>query len=232
MNYKHIIFDLDHTLWDYETAARQTLGAIFLELELSQITTNLNVESFLKLFFEINKELWQAYNLGIITSDELRETRFKKIFQQVNIEISDELNQKIYQTYSQSGPKQPYLMDGALEVLEYLQNHYMLHILTNGFYENQIIKLESSNIKHFFEHIITPEKSGYKKPHPQAFHFTLEQIGTDEKSCLMIGDNLDTDIKGAKEIGLDHVFFNDKKMKHQSEVQREINHLIELKEFL
>jgi len=124
------------------------------------------------------------------------------------------------------------LIEGTKEVLDYLQNKYILHIITNGFEEVQSIKLASSGIDHYFEELITSERAGAKKPYPAIYKFALKTTGDLLEESIMIGDNLKTDIQGAIDYNMDQVYYNPDNRHQNSKVIHEINSLIELVEIL
>ena len=103
-----------------------------------------------------------------------------------------------------------------------------MHIITNGFEEVQFIKLEKSNLAQYFEEVITSENAGQKKPHPTIFDFALNLTGAKKEESLMIGDNLEADILGAQQFGIDQVYFNPEKASHQVSVTHEISDLKQL----
>ena len=98
------------------------------------------------------------------------------------------------------------LFDGAIDVLEYLHPKYKLHIITNGFEEVQHRKMDSSFISKYFTNIITSERVGVKKPNPAIFNFAMEISGAKSDESIMIGDNFEADILGAKSVGMETVF--------------------------
>jgi putative hydrolase of the HAD superfamily len=117
-------------------------------------------------------------------------------------------------------------------VLDYLSDQYALHIITNGFADVQMVKLKSANIASYFDQIVTSEKAGCHKPDKRIFEFTLNKIKSQPKECIMIGDSLDSDIKGAKNAQLDHIFYNYENVDHQENPMHEIKCLSELKSLL
>lgn len=123
------------------------------------------------------------------------------------------------------------MFDGAIEVLEYLQPNYHLHIITNGFHFVQDKKLKNSNIEHFFKTITNSEMAGVKKPHPNIFEFALSLAKANKEESLMIGDSWEADIEGALDFGIDAIFFNAENTSHKNGVV-EVNHLLELKKIL
>lgn len=225
--YKHIIFDLDHTLWDFERNSSSALGEIYQELELLERGIP-KFEPFFELYKKINEECWADYRVGKLEKSVLRTIRFEKTLS--NFGIHDRsLTEAICESYLHKSPRKPHLIEGTIELLDYLQNKYELHILTNGFAEIQDVKMQYSGLNKYFTHIIASENAGAKKPHSQAFKYALEKIGSNIKDCIMIGDNLETDIGGAQKIGMDTIYFNrNGEFKREAESTFQIFHLSEI----
>ena len=99
-------------------------------------------------------------------------------------------------------------MDGAKDVLFNLSLRYKLHIITNGFKEVQYVKLKESGIYNFFDKIIVSEDVGVLKPNKKIFSFAINKSGAKIENSLMIGDDIISDIRGAREFGIDQVYFN------------------------
>lgn len=226
-NYQCVLFDLDHTLWDYDANCREALIDLHNEYELGKRSDH-TFEEFHQVFISINNELWDQYDRGLIHRDVIRNERFHRILQGVNIRDYN-LSLELSQQYILQSPKKKNLIPNAIPMLDYLKGNYTLMIITNGFDEIQSTKLSSSGIGHYFKHVITSEKAGCKKPAREIFDYALTQEGFGPKEAIMIGDNLLTDIRGAKNAGVDEVFFNPNRMAHQEEILHEIADLAELK---
>lgn len=223
---KCIFFDLDHTLWDYEKNSRETLLELFNTHSLLERGV-IDFESFHREFRRVNAALWELYDQGKIGSEVIREERFKQIleaFQAYNRKLSDELSHE----YLYSCPRKGNLMPHAIDTLQYLTSRYRLSVITNGFEEIQNTKLNSGNLHQFFDHIVTSQKAGHKKPAPEIFEFTLNMNGVAAHEAVMIGDNLIADIGGARKAAIAHVFYNPDEMKHSEDVTVEISSLKEL----
>ena len=204
-NKKHIFFDLDHTLWDYETSSEETLRELWNQYELNDQGIPLN--NFLNKFSEVNGQLWDRFHAGEIDKDVIRKDRFPTIFAELsgnNNMSSDD----IQNDYIHVCPTKPYLIEGALELLESLVGRYELHIITNGFEEIQSVKLTSGRISHFFDQIITSGMAGSQKPEPEIFDYSLAKANATKNESVMIGDNPISDIHGAYLSGIDQVFYN------------------------
>ncbi|NVJ89202.1 MAG: noncanonical pyrimidine nucleotidase, YjjG family [Flavobacteriaceae bacterium] len=203
MDIKHVFFDLDHTLWDFEKNSDLTFNKIFQEQKITIDTT-----SFLRVYKPINREFWKLYREEKISKADLRYQRLKTAFDKINYTISDDVIHQIALDYIAYLPEYSHLFDGTFEVLDYLQDKYQLHIITNGFEEVQTKKLTSSNIIHYFDKIITSESVGVKKPNVKVFHYALETSGAKSSQSIMIGDSIEADILGAINSGMHAIHCN------------------------
>ncbi|WP_375579213.1 YjjG family noncanonical pyrimidine nucleotidase [Marivirga tractuosa] len=225
--YKHIFFDLDHTLWDYEKNSNEALGELFLKYQLKNLGVNDSIE-FNICFDRINRSLWNDYNKNKISRDGIREQRFLRILKEFEIDDID-LSNKLSTEYLMLCPTKPHLMPYTFEVLDYLKDNYQLHILTNGFKDVQRIKLENSRLHPYFSTVVTSDTAGYKKPMSSIFKYAIDKAEARKNESIMIGDNLQTDIMGARNFGMDTIYFNPKKEQHKSSVTHEIDCLSQLK---
>ncbi|MBP6385530.1 MAG: YjjG family noncanonical pyrimidine nucleotidase [Pseudarcicella sp.] len=230
--YKHIFFDLDHTLWDHTLNSRIALEEAYLKFNLFEIGIP-SPEIFCTQFNKVNYSLWSEYEKGLITQKELRDRRFVKLFEFIKTQAFDQYDE-LSDFYIQTSTQKPHLLPNTKAILEYLKPKYQLHIITNGFIEIQQIKLKNSEIHHYFKEIITSEHSGFKKPHPQMFSFALDLVNANASDCIMIGDTFETDVMGAEASGVDAIFYNsENRDQTKTEIPfLEINDLIELKNIL
>lgn len=226
MKYKCIFFDLDHTLWDYESNSRDTLLELFNHHQLKEYGIA-EFEAFLLVFKKVNQELWLLYDHGKIDSAVIRKERFRKILLEFDITNND-LALNLSQEYMTESPKKGKLMPGAHETLQHLAASYSLSVVTNGFADVQHTKLASGKLTDFFDHVVTSERAGFKKPAREIFDYTLVANGISSKDAIMIGDNLLTDIAGARNARVDSVFFNPEGIEHSAKVKHEISNLKEL----
>jgi YjjG family noncanonical pyrimidine nucleotidase len=228
--YTTIFFDLDHTLWDYETNSKETLWELFHEHQLKDRGMP-TFDVFHKTFNQVNEELWSLYDRGLIDSETIRQQRFQKILDPFEMN-HPQLVEILSYEYLHNCPQKGALIPHAIEVLDYLQERYALSLITNGFEEIQTMKLKSGNITSYFDHVITSQKAGFKKPSREIFDFALSLHGSHAHESVMIGDNLLTDIAGAKNASVDTVFFNPAKKQHEEMVTHEIASLQELQTIL
>ncbi len=226
MNIKHIFFDLDHTLWDFEINSAKTFEFIF-----DQSKIDVKLTDFLSHYIPINHKYWKLYREEKISKPKLRYGRLKEAFDGLKYTISDDMIHHLSEIYIDNLSNYNTLFEGTIDVLKYLLPKYELHIITNGFEEVQLKKLKKSEILHFFDKVITSESVGVKKPNPVIFNHALKVANAEPKKSMMIGDNLEADILGAQQIGMQTIFFNI----HNEPVNNNtisINNLIEIKQYL
>lgn len=226
--YQHLFFDLDRTLWDFETNSRQALREIF---DHHGLTTQLPFSEFISSYEAINDRLWSDYSKGKIEKEELRWRRFELALKEFN--VSDiNLCKAIADDYVEISPLKTALIPYTIEILDYLGTKYQLHVITNGFNEAQFKKIKNSGLEKYFGHIVTSEIAGCKKPHPAIFHYSMQLTKAEKRNSVMIGDNLEADIDGAIQAGIDSVYFNPKRVDHKYEPTYEIACLSELMKLL
>jgi len=229
--YAHIFFDLDNTLWDFDRNSAETLHELYEKYKLADLGIK-TPEHFIVKYQERNAMMWEQYRLGKIDKDTLRNKRFEFTFWDMGIEAVEYISMQLSNDYVTAAPKRNHLFPDAYDVLEYLDQKYALHIITNGFHEAQFIKLDGTGIRKFFKNIIISEHVGFKKPDVNIFYYALESAKAKPEECIMIGDGLEVDVLGALKAGWDAVYFNPKKSVHTEIITHEIEKLIELKEIL
>lgn len=228
--YKHILFDLDHTLWDFEKNATETLCELYENFQLTSLGS-FSVQEFCQTFHRINHHLWALHQQGDYEQSKLRSDRFKKIFSELGV-AETLVPHSIQDEYLRICPSKPHVFPFTHDILSYLKERYQLHIVTNGFSDVQHIKLKSAALTNYFTHIVTSDGANFRKPEPAIFRHVLELIGANASECIMIGDNLLTDIAGAQNADIDCVYFNPKEVPHKASTTYEIYCLSELKGIL
>lgn len=206
-NIRHIFFDLDHTLWDFETNIDITLREMYIRYGLEKHITS--PEVFIAEYHKQNQRYWELYIDGKIKKAHLRTVRYQKTLEAFGIK-NKRMAIQMGEDYIRLSPLQKALFPHTIEVLEYLQSKYTLHIITNGFEEIQTVKIRSSAIDHFFANLITSEKAGALKPHRKIFDYSIKLVNAKPDECLMVGDEPEKDVKGAINAGMHAVYFNPK----------------------
>lgn len=224
--YKHLFFDLDNTLWDFERNSTEALTELYHKYSLQKLGVS-SLEVFLEKYKERNAMMWDEYRLGKIDKATLRDKRFQLTFWDMGLDAETAPNE-LPDEYLRISPRKTHLFPHAHETLSYLCSKYTLHIITNGFVEAQEIKLQASDLEKYFAEIIISEHTGYKKPDINIFNYSMQKAGASADECVMIGDGLDVDIAGARNAGWDTVYFNPFEIPHTDSVTFEIKSLDEL----
>lgn len=202
--YTHIFFDLDNTLWDFRknsyVALEETFKNFFREND------KIKFIEFFEVFSQFNHALWKEYRNQRIQKNELVWLRFQKTFDKLNIEGFDA--REINKMYFEKMPYQELLVEGALDILGYLKNRrYRMSIISNGFREVQFKKLENTGILKYFDKVFLSEDLKTPKPAIEIFEYAIKSVNAKKSKSIMVGDDWETDITGAVNVGIDAVYF-------------------------
>jgi putative hydrolase of the HAD superfamily len=223
---KHLFFDLDHTIWDFDKNAEETLLELYQHYKLQELGLS-SAQEFILNYTVNNHALWADYHLGKITKELLRAERFKRTFIQMG--ITPELIPHAFEDdYVRISPTKTNLFEGAKKVLDYLRSRYELHIISNGFKETTLTKMSGSGLNPYFKNVIISEDVGVNKPDKAVFQYALDKAEAKIQESIMIGDSLEADIYGAQNFGMQAIFFNPLKKEKPADVPWEIYHLEEL----
>jgi putative hydrolase of the HAD superfamily len=227
--YSHLFFDLDRTLWDFDSNSFETLKEIYAKYDIGNII-NAGCDDFYKSFLTYNYNLWNDFKSGKIIKSTIRFKRFYLTLKAFGIE-SNKLSKLMSDDFIALSPIKNILLPGTHDVLDYLMNKYSLHIITNGFKDIQLVKLKNSDLLRYFDKVIISEVVGVHKPDKKIFRKALQLAKAKKPESIMIGDDLTADIIGAKNFGIDQVYFNPAKIIHHEVVTHEISNLKELMGF-
>lgn len=229
--YKHIFFDLDHTLWDFETNSQETLAEIFEEFSLKTEGVP-DFSNFHETYSIHNDRFWERFRKGYISREDLRWKRMWHTLLDFNIS-NTKLAIAISIRYLEILPTKKHLFPDSIEILDYLKaKNYPIHLITNGFEQTQRLKMEHSGITNYFGHVVTSESACCLKPGRAIFDFALQKAQCLPAEGLMIGDTLEVDIVGARNAGMDQAYYNPAKPANGQKPTYIINSLSELKEIL
>lgn len=231
MVYKHLFFDLDHTLWDFEKNSAECLADIYNVFKFKELNIS-NLGAFQQEFSIVNRHHWSLLEQNLITHEELRQRRFQETLENLGAKIEPTFGLEINEYFLELLPKKAHLIEGTIELLEYLLPNYELHIISNGWQDIQVNKMKSSEIHHYFGEIITNELAGTRKPNRRIFDYAVEVTNANLSESLMIGDNYEADILGAINASMDTVFYNPDNIPTSEKPTFEIKQLIELKKIL
>lgn len=205
MRYTTVFFDLDDTLVDTIKNNREALFDIYEEYNFKKYFSEF--DDFYIKFQEINLNLWDLYAHNRITKETLKAERFiqtLKDFKVLSITESLQINDRFLEM---TGTKKN-VIEGAKDILDYLCPKYKIFILSNGFREVQYKKIENADLKPYFEKIILSDHVGKNKPHPLIFEYAMNEANVTNRDCIMIGDNINTDIMGARNCKIEQIWYN------------------------
>ncbi len=207
MAYKDLFFDLDHTLWDFETNSKETIQELYNTHRLADLGI-IDFDGFYATYSAHNHRLWDRYTKGFIKQEELR---WKRVYLSLlDFKVANEpLAKEMSQAYLEILPNKKHLFPYTIEILEYLkQKDYKMHLITNGFESVQFKKIKNSGLADYFIEVITSEASNSLKPQKEIFEYALKNANASVEKSIMIGDNEFADIQGGINMGMDTVFVN------------------------
>ena len=234
MTYTDLFIDFDDTLYDTHGNANLALHELYEHFGLDRYFDN--EQGFTEPYWLANIQLWTQYSRGEITRDYLIVERFRRpLSVGMGEGVTKEFCLEVSDWFLESCADKPGVIDGAHELLEHLRRKgYRMHMTSNGFHEVQYRKLKASATLEYFQTVILSEDAGVNKPDRRFFDYAFKVSGARPESTLMIGDNFVTDIKGAKDAGLDVMFFNQHPDEFQAPepVNYEVHHLTEITKIL
>lgn len=228
--YTHIFFDLDRTIWDFDASTMDSFNRMYHKYQLKERGVP-SLDEFKKRYDVHNDHLWNLYRKGEMLKEVLSVQRFEMTLADFGV-VNHEIASGMSKDHIQLDPRKAFLMPFAIESLEYLSHKYRLHLLSNGFKEVQEQKYSIARLDRFFDTVTTSEEAGIKKPEPGIFKYALQKAGCTVGESLMVGDDLEVDIKGAGNVGMDQVYYNTNGDEHDAEVTYEICSLKELQKIL
>lgn len=213
--YTHIFFDLDNTLWDFETNSR---NAMLVAFEYFKLSPKVDFNHFYEVYAKHNHLLWELYRKNEIAKKELTQRRFQLTFNELSIIGIDAGLMNSH--YLDVMPEQKQLNAGAIELLHYLKKRtYEISIITNGFKEVQHKKIETSGLKPFITKVYISEEIKITKPNRGIFEYAIKSSNARKSQSLMIGDDWEVDILGAAGFGMDAVFLTNDNTNKITEVE-------------
>jgi YjjG family noncanonical pyrimidine nucleotidase len=205
---KAVFIDVDDTLLDFERACEEALKAGFEKFSIGPYR-----DTVVKTFLEITAELWKKLEKEEITYELLLKERFKSIFEKLGIDFDGLIFENFFRAFLFESAIE---VDGAREMLDYLDGKYILCAASNGPHDQQINRLKNAGMLGYFSHCFISESIGASKPSSDFFSYAIKSLneGRSEKilprEIMMIGDSLSSDMAGARSSGLISCFYDRK----------------------
>ena len=227
MKYKVILFDADETLFDFKKSEKEAFKNTMIEFGIDY-----DENYHFHIYREINTAIWRELEDGLITMEKLKVERFKRLFDKLDMNFD---KNEFADSYIRYLGNSSFLLDGAIELIEDLSDKYILSIVTNGFMNVQEKRIKKSVIAKYFKDIVISEEIGILKPNPEIFEYAINKLGDFSKNeILMVGDSLNSDIKGGINCNIDTCWFNPNKLENTTELRPtfEVSNYKELRDLL
>lgn len=211
MNYKTLLFDVDDTLLDFQATEKQALQKLF---QAQGVTLTTEIEQAYK---RMNHGLWQAFERGERTRDQVTNERFGLFFGTLGLSVDSLAVEKQYRSFLDEGH---HLLGNSYQIIADLSQKANLYVVTNGVSKTQYRRLTDAKLLPFFKDIFVSEDTGYQKPMPEYFAYVFDRIPhLDKKETVIIGDSLTSDIQGGLISGIDTVWLNSKGERESEKIQ-------------
>ena len=198
--YKYILLDADDTLFDFKASEQ---ASIIKTAEEFGFTVTIDDVA---LYSKINKSVWEAFEEGRYSREELQTLRFQKWFESINLAVDNSL---FNISYKENLADSSILIKGALEFVKQLSKFSTLYIVTNGLSVTQRKRFANSPIAEYIKKIYISEEIGYAKPDKRYFDYIFKDLGICDKSQVLIfGDSLTSDMQGGKKAGITTCRYN------------------------
>jgi 2-haloacid dehalogenase/putative hydrolase of the HAD superfamily len=223
---KAVFFDIDNTLLDFDKCAVYAIEQAFNDCGLKFDN------SYSEVFFKINKGLWLDIEKKVITFEQLQKIRFNKVFEALNISYDGTITEARFRYHLKDAH---FVVDGAVELVEYLAQKYDLYVASNAVYFQQLRRLENAGMLKYFKQVFVSENIGFSKPTKEFFSKCFEKVeNASAEQTVMIGDSLTADILGATNFGMKSIWFNIEKKSVPDNVTADyiVSELLQIKKIL
>ena len=205
---KWVFFDLDDTLYDFAACSLVALRNLY---DANPIIKRgfADFNSFSNAYHAVNSELWRQYNAGIVSREYLKRERFERLLRPLMChKEAKTLADKLDADYLRHLSEQGLTVENSIQTLYILSKHFLIGVISNGFINTQYRKLHRSGLNRYIQRMIVSDEIDIQKPAREIFDYALTETGADAETSVMIGDNPETDIKGALNAGWRAIFFN------------------------
>ena len=200
---KTVLIDVDNTLLCFYKCAEKALNVAFTKngIEFKK--------EYLPYFFSVNDRLWRMVEDRVITRQDVYEIRLRSVFNTLAIDGDARRTEDCF-VKEMERTSEP--VSGALETLKYLSSKYKVYGASNSVYERQQSRLKLAGFYEYFDELFVSDRIGAEKPAEQFFNYCLKNSKTSAEECVMIGDSLNADMAGAKNVGIMAIWYNHAKI--------------------
>lgn len=208
--YKYLLWDIDGTILDFESAEKAAIKTLFEKFNLGKCS-----DEMIERYSKINRKYWQMLERGEMSKEKILVERFVEFFSKEGMDagISDSFNRE----YQLALGDTIVFCDDAMDIIKEQKKKFEIVLVTNGTAVAQKKKLEKSGLQDIVSHIFISEIVGYEKPDINFFKKVISEVGINDLSeALIIGDSLTSDIQGGYNAGIDTCWYNPKGIKNES----------------
>lgn len=220
--YPFLLLDADNTLFDFDAANRNAFRQVCAKCDIPDTE-----ENFL-LYESCNGAMWAAFDRGECTKEFLVVERFRRFLAEIQLDRDPVRCNEIHLTsLGQSTLLLPY----AEETCRTLAREHRLYLVTNAVASVQKSRLAGSTLRPYLSGAFISEEAGASKPSPAYFDYVFSRVdGLRKDNCLVVGDSLSSDIRGANDYGLPCCWYNPKRQPKPADlrIDYEITDLREL----
>lgn len=222
--YRVILWDLDQTLLNFDRSMEYALRAVFERY-------GLKIDDHIMARYDvINRSYWNRLETGELTKEQVTVGRFRTLFEELDItQVSPE---EINADYQRELGSVFFYMDGAKELVTMLKEKgYRQYVVTNGVNATQANKMKRSGLDRIMDGVFVSEVIGYPKPMKEYFDACFAALpGVAREACILVGDSLTSDMRGAENAGIAACWFNPERKEKDVDVRTdyEIRRLEEL----
>lgn len=200
--YTTILWDLDQTLLNFDLSMEHALRAVFDQYGMpidEEITARYDT---------INRSYWLRLESGELTKEQVTVGRFRTLFEELG--ITHVAPEQINADYQRELGNVYFYMDGAKELVTLLKEKgYRQYVVTNGVNSTQASKMKRSGLDRIMDGVFVSELMGYPKPRKEYFDACFVALpGVTREECILVGDSLTSDMRGAENAGVASCWFN------------------------
>jgi len=202
--YRGLLIDLDGTLYEYERCNR--LATVAVVDELSAITGR--EKSDILRFFNESRDQVKRYTEGTASSHS-RLLYIQRLVERLFCRSDLDLVVRLHDLFWNSYVNNIILYDGVLDFLQYVKSQGVeTAVVTDLTADIQIKKLRGISVNSYIDFLVTSEEAGRDKPYKSIFEIALRKLSLPKSVVIMLGDNPDTDIRGALDFGINAINVN------------------------
>lgn len=202
IHYPYLLFDADNTLFNFDVGNRNAFHAVCTQCDIP------DTEEVFRLYETCNNEMWQAFDRGECTKDFLVVERFRRFLSIMQLDRDPALCNHIHLS---ALAQNQILMPHAEDVCRTLAQNHKLYLVTNAVASVQRRRLAESILRPYISDAFISEEAGASKPSAAYFDYVFAHVGGLTKdNCIVIGDSLSSDIRGANNYGLPCCWYNPK----------------------